>query len=183
MVNVRRQHDQDSDWFARGPVGPGRSDRFNVLLTEDRGHGDEHWINQLPRLLEPMGVRTYVARSGREAIDMAEARRIHAAVVDLATPLADASRGPASAGDAGMWLLELLSRLPNRPPVVVLRQPAISFREAERMLREALRLGAFSVLDKPVGLEQLLAVFRRLLDQAYRGQWPEGRQRRSDEAT
>jgi DNA-binding NtrC family response regulator len=56
--------------------------------------------------------------------------------------------------------------------VVILRPPAFSQRQAEHMLNEALRLGAFSVLEKPVDLEQLLAVFRRLIDRRYRGAWP-----------
>jgi DNA-binding response OmpR family regulator len=56
--------------------------------------------------------------------------------------------------------------------MVVIHPPAYQ-REANHLLREALRLGAFSVLHKPVEIEQLLAVFRRLLDRRYSGQWPQ----------
>ena len=73
---------------------------------------------------------------------------------------------------AGVWLLELFRRMRNSPPTVVLRSPTYNRADAERLLQEALRLGAFSVLDKPVELEQLLAVFRRLVDRQYRGLWP-----------
>jgi CheY-like chemotaxis protein len=160
--------------------------RFQVLLTQDRPRGEEAWFHQLTRLLEPQGVRAFVARSGREAIAMAAREAFHAAVIDLGTPptVADdgtdptdpLSRGfpaaPGSFGRTELWLLELLQRLPNRPPVVVLRQPAISRAQAERILGDALRLGAFSVLDKPVNLEQVLATFRRLVERQYRGQWP-----------
>lgn len=180
MVNVHPQSGRSEYDDARAgsgsPLHPGRGGcwrRFNVLLTEDRAHSGEHWTNQLPRLLEPMGVQTYLARTGRQAIELAERQVIHAAVIDLSTPQDEArSQAAGRSIDSGLWLLELLRRLPNRPPVVVLRQPAISFREAERMLREALRLGAFSVLDKPVGIEDVLSVFRRLVDRQYRGQWP-----------
>ena len=45
-------------------------------------------------------------------------------------------------------------------------------RQVERLLGEALRLGAFSVLNKPVDMNQMLTVFRRLIDRQYHGSWP-----------
>ena len=148
--------------------------RFNVLLTEDRPHGEPHWTTELPRLLQPQGVASYMARTGREAIDLAEQMEVHAAVIDLATPIDPMSqeRSTAGARGGGMWLLELLRLLPSRPPVVILRRPGLSPRQDDRLLTEALRLGAFSVMNKPVELEQLLTVFRRLMDSRYRGTWP-----------
>lgn len=173
MVNVRSQS----------------SARLNVLITEDRPHAPEHWTGQLPRLLEPQGVAAYLARSGQEAIDLAQRVRIHAAVVDWSTPIgagdwrasrnvgelndrgSDVSRGGLGM-TAGIWLLELFKRLPNHPPVVVVRGPAYSQRQFDRLMREALRLGVFSVVNKPVDLEQMLTVFRRMIDRRYRGSWP-----------
>lgn len=148
--------------------------RFNVLLTEDRPHSDVHWISQLPRLLQPQGVMAYVAGTGREAVELAERTEIHAAVIDLGTPIGDAADAadPVRAAPGGFWMLELMRRLPSRPPVVMLRPPAFSRRQADRILTEALRLGVFSVMNKPVDLEQLLAVFQRLIDRRYRGAWP-----------
>lgn len=180
MVDVRRQSGSfepsepgdAAGWpagWADGPTGAdgqGLRGRFNVLLTEDRPQPGEHWTRQLPRLLQPMGVRAYVARCGTEAVQYARQYAIHAAVIDLATP-----RDPARAA-AGTWLLELFNRLERRPPVVVLRSPAGDRRRDERELLEALRLRAFTVLEKPVDIEQLLAVFQRLMERQYRGQWP-----------
>lgn len=147
--------------------------RFNVLLTEDRPHAPEHWTAQLPRLLEPQGIAAYVARSGAEAMALVARLEIHAAIIDLATPLEQAptAKPTLSSEAAGLRLLELFHRLPHRPAMVVIHRPAFN-READRLLREALRLGAFSVMHKPIELEQLLAVFRRLLDRHYRGHWP-----------
>ena len=158
LVNVRRY----------------RHARFNVLLTEDRPHSEGHWISQLPRLLEPQGVAAYVADTGREAIDLAQRMEIHAAVIDMGTPIESTDGvtfGVRRLG-GGMWLLELLRRLPYRPSVVMLRKPAFSQRQAQRILNEALKLGAFSVMNKPVDVEQLLAVLSRLIDRRYRGTWP-----------
>jgi len=158
--------------------------RFNLLLTEDRPHdvGEQHWTSQLPQLLVSQGVNSLVVDSGEKAIALAERMEIHAAVIDLATPRGHdnalpprpgASSAFAGAGPGGLWLLELFRRLPNRPPVVLLRKPAYSYVQAQRLLREALRLGAFSVMNKPVEIEQLLAVFQRLVDRRYSGTWPD----------
>lgn len=148
--------------------------RLNVLLTEDRPRGEEHWIEQLPRLLEPQGIAAFIARSGEEALDVANRVRIHAAVIDLAVPMARDGRpqSPAVADPAGFKLLQLFRKLPYSPPIVVVHSPVVARRDVDRLLHEALRLGAFSVLARPLQIEQFLGVFRRLVDQKYRGQWP-----------
>ena len=178
-------------WPSRANDGVGHhvsegGGRFNVLLTEDREHPIEHWTRQVSRLLEPQGVKAFIARSGREALDISSELPIHAAVVDLATPRdaqgkvinasADktTSGGGGSGGTSGggLWLLEVLNRQPQRPPVVVVNGRTYSSRQAQRMLNEALRLGAFSVLNTPVQIEALLSVIQRLLEREYHGRWP-----------
>lgn len=165
MVNVRIQS----------------SARLNVLVTEDRPHGGEHWTRQLSQLLEPQGVAAYVVPTGRQALELAGQLEFHAAVIDLGTPIgsleglnkADPRLPRTSAhAAAGVWLLELIRRLPNQPPVVVVNGPAVSDAEVARSLSQALKLGAFSVLHKPIELEHLLAVFQRLVDRRYAGAWP-----------
>jgi CheY-like chemotaxis protein len=166
--------------------------RLNLLLTENRPHAPEHWISQLPTLLRPQGVDSFLARTTSEALELASHRTIHAAVIDLATPASTATKGPetdlndveAERPDAGarparaaapsgcMWLIELFRRLPDRPSVVVIHSPAYTDKQLERLLHEALRLGAFSVMNKPVQVEQLLTVFQRLLERRYQGAWP-----------
>jgi CheY-like chemotaxis protein len=149
--------------------------RFNVLLTQDRWRAPQQWTQQFPRLLEPQGVVSYTARSGREAMAITERVEIHAAVLDVATPLEDTEDQAEQASapqDAGLWLSELFCRLPGHPPIIIVHSATYSQRVLERMMHEALRLGAFSVLSKPVELERLLAVFQRLMDREYRGAWP-----------
>jgi CheY-like chemotaxis protein len=174
-------------------------------LTEDREHSAGHWTRQLPRLLEPQGVRSFVARSGREAVDMVNDLEIHAALIDLATPqdapwnppdprdpadprdprsprseasdpsgIAPPASGLSGAlGDAqGLWVLEVIRRLPQRPPVVVVNSRAIARNQAQRCLNQALRLGAFSVVNRPSDIEDMLNVIRRLIDRQYEGAWP-----------
>ncbi len=140
--------------------------QFSVLLTEDRPHAPEHWTRQLPRLLEPLGAHAHLAHTAREAVNITERMTIHAAVIDLGTPHDDQPTG-------GMWLIELFNRMPAAPPVIIIKPPAISQRQVDRILHEALRRDVFSVLNKPVNIEQVLAVFQRLLDRMHDGHWPQ----------
>lgn len=153
-----------------------KSTRLNVLLTEDRPRGDGHWSHHLPRLLEPFGVHTHVAHSGRQAIDFAERHPIHAAVVDLSTPIESPRPGRISGTTldpaSGLWLIELLRRLPNKPPFVVVTSPMVDQAQLSRVLHQALKAGAFSVLNRPASLDEVLTVFKRLVDTFYAGTWP-----------
>ena len=152
-------------------VRPSPDTRFTVLLTEDREHAIEHWTHQLPRLLEPQGVQAHVARTGQEALELAKQMPIHAAVIDLLTP---ANEREANVGHkpGGLWLLEVLRRRPDQPPALLVSNPGYSQRLLQRYLNEALRLGAFSVINRPVELEALLEAIRRLIDRRYKGAWP-----------
>jgi len=145
--------------------------RLHVLLTEDRPHAPEHWTGQFPRLLQPFGVVAHLARSAREAMDLVSAQPIHAAVIDLATPLGGVNTTNA---EGGRWFIELVRRMPRRLPIVIINSPAFTDRQVNRLLQDALELGAFSVMNRPVEIEHLLDVFRRLLDRQYRGAWPTG---------
>ncbi|QQE12881.1 response regulator [Planctomycetota bacterium] len=185
MMNLRTQFHPGSRFaeFGEGDGGalgggdhydsPMERSRFKVLLTEDRDHAIEHWTHQLPRLLGPQGVEAIVAKTGREAIDITSRTDIHAAVIDLATPQDAMNRAYTSSGvPGGIWLLEVLSRLPQNLPIVIVNSRTYTPRQIHRFLHDALRLGAFSVINQPVELEKLLTVIQRILQRQYDGQWP-----------
>ncbi|HRP62742.1 MAG TPA: hypothetical protein PK400_05565 [Phycisphaerales bacterium] len=142
--------------------------RLNLLLSYG-GWREESAVNQLPRLLEPMGIRSIRVHSGEEATEVIDTTRIHIAVVDLAIPL---RRETPQTAPCGSRILKLLSRLTAPPPTVVVRPPQSAARESVRSLADALRDGAFAVLDRPVELERMLEVMRRVLRRHYAGHWP-----------
>jgi len=159
------------------PEPPAAAPRFNVLLAEHRRPAAQHWTDQMAQLLQPQGVHAFVAHCGQQAIELAGTHTIHAAVIDLATPTtADDTAASSTAanhrGPGGLWVLEIISRMPNRPPVVLVNSSAISTGQVQRILDDALRLGAFSVVNRPIELNAILAVFQRLVERTYAGAWP-----------
>ena len=123
---------------------------------------------QVPRLLSPMGIRSIWVDSGEEAAQAIDRQQIHIAVVDLGIPL----RSTAPAKASGARVLQLLRRLADPPPTVVIRPRQPIARDSARGLAAALREGAFAVIDEPIALETLLEVMRRVLCRHYADQWP-----------
>ncbi|MFI4897445.1 MAG: hypothetical protein ACIARR_06435 [Phycisphaerales bacterium JB059] len=175
MRSVRLHHDpapRNDAHRDRSGAAPGHG-RLNLLLSY-AGWRPEPWVDRLPRLLEPMGVHSLTAQSGREASEVIRRNRIHIAVVDLGLPLEACQ---SEAAGAGCRLLEILRRLDAPPPTVVVKRPR-STRDEQRELSGALRAGAFAVIDRPHDtgdLELLLEVLRRVLARHYAGAWPGGR--------
>ncbi len=165
-----------------------------------------HVAEQLPRLLQPLGIQCVAARSSDETTQLLRTIRIHIAVVDLSIPLKSAPprlaqelahelrdgndpatglgagvgtgsvegamMAQASGPEAGCRVLDLLRRLENPPPTIVIRPPQPSLRDSARTLTEALNAGAFAVLDRPVQLEAMLDALRRLVRRHYADHWP-----------
>ena len=154
------------------PPGTDDADAARPRLSLLYAHAEEPHrpeLNQLGRLLEPMGIRSIEIESGQAAADLIEQRTFHIAVIDWAVPLRadDPTSGP-----AGPRLLQVLRRLTAPPPTIVVRPAQPERRESVRGLSEALREGAFAVIDRPVHLETLLEVLRRIIARHYAGCWP-----------
>lgn len=178
MRNVRFHPESESqggaqadDSSAGGCGLPGG--RLNLLISY-AGWQQDPWVERLPRMLEPMGVRSLQAGSGREASRFIEHEPIHIAVVDLALPFDSMPQAGGQQMEAGPRLLDVLSRLKSPPPTVVVKRRK-TVRDDQRELSASLRAGAFAVIDRPHttgDLESLLDVLRRILHRHYAGRWP-----------
>ena len=204
MRNVRLHPDFAFDGLpSRGNPAPQPNShthpgRLNLLLSYVGWHPDP-WVDRLPVLLQPMGVTSHLAGNGREARSVIERIHIHIAVVDLGLPLDDSqplsttlsstpdSDDPATLAsdlsldltpdlnEGGPRLLELLTRLEEPPPVVAIKRGR-NRRDDTRDMQEALRLGAFAVVDRPREADDLnimLNVLQRCLERRYGGTWPQ----------
>jgi len=162
---------------ARWPVAEndaGPAGRLNLLLSIAAWRQGGA-LEQLPSLLAPLGIHSIAAGSGEEAAEVIRRVTVHIAVVDLAIPLQrseTAASSPLGAREAGPRVLQLLRRLDQPPPTVVVRPRQPAMRESVRSLTQALREGAFAVLDQPVELESMLEVLRRILRRHYADVWP-----------
>ncbi len=164
-----RQHPApESGVFASGGDHP---QRLNLLLAYG-GWREDSFADQLPPLLEPLGVHCIRSRTAREARDIIGHNRVHIAVIDLSTPADDSAIAQEHGESLGSRVLHLLRAMNPVPPMVVVRPPQISARESARGLGEALREGAFSVLERPVPIEFMLETLRRVIQRHYAGHWP-----------
>src|SRR5688500_19132439 len=113
------------------------TNRFTVLLANEQ----EGWHQTVRGLLEPQGVQTVAARSGREALELIESTPVHVAVLDTQMPQL-----------GGMQVVRLMRELrkADAPPAILLANELNS-----HLLREALAMHVFSVLSKPVDFNVL----------------------------
>jgi|GEM_PF-1137873 len=123
-----------------------REDRpFGLVVTGEA----EFWSDALQRIVGPSFLRTYNARSGDELLDVVRSGRADAAVLD----------------ESAEWeldvmkILRMIRRLNEALPVVVVTQ-----RTDRRTLEDALRLTAFSVVARPLEIEEMLRQIQRMMD-------------------
>lgn len=133
------------------------SNRLTVLLPDER----DGWHENVRLLLEPQGVETVLARSGREALDLIENSRVHLAVLDVRMPQL-----------GGLQVIKLVR---DHAAPGTLAPPAILLADqmSNQLLHEALGMHVFSVLSKPVDLNLLLDAMARVMKRHYRSRWPQ----------
>jgi DNA-binding NtrC family response regulator len=128
------------------------TNRLTVLLANEQ----EGWHQTVRQLLEPQGVQTLSARSGREALSMIESRPVHVAVLDQQMP-----------GLGGLQIVRLMREMHKAPPAILLAEQLTN-----HLLHEALGMHVFSVLSKPVDFNVLLDTLARVMRRHYEGRWP-----------
>jgi CheY-like chemotaxis protein len=127
--------------------------RFTVLLANEA----EGWHQTVRSLLEPQGVATVTARSGREALDIVQQRQIHVVVLDQQMPQL-----------GGLQVVKLMREMRGKlPPTILLANQLTT-----HLLHEALGMHVFSVLSKPVDFNLLLDTLARVMRRHYEGRWP-----------
>src|SRR5438128_8988943 len=119
-----------------------------VLIVED----EDGARAGLAAVVESWGYRASTARDGQEAIEKLAALSPALLITDLRMPRLD-----------GLGLLRRLAEDSDRPPAIVLTAHG-----DEAALEEALQLGAFWFLEKPLRPHMLRVLVDRAID-LYRG--------------
>jgi two-component system, NtrC family, response regulator HydG len=126
--------------------------RLTVLLADQ----SDGWGVTIRKLLEPQGVQTIAAHTGREALRLIEGGHIHVAVLDQQMPQL-----------GGMQVVKRMMALPDAPPAILLADHLTN-----HLLHEALGMKVFSVLSKPVDFNLLLDSLARVMRRHYESRWP-----------
>ncbi len=133
--------------------------RLTVLLPDQK----QEWHRSVRELLEPQGVQTLLVRSGREALELIEANRVHLAVLDVQMPQL-----------GGLQVVKLM----REHHVAAIPSILLADQLTRHLLSEALGMQVFSVMSKPVDLNLLLDAMARVMRKHYASKWPtDGRQR------
>jgi DNA-binding NtrC family response regulator len=118
----------------------------SILIIDD----DAALRDSLAETVRDCGHEPRPAVSGREALGILASEKVHGVLLDLQMP----------GGMDGIEVLRRIRAQANSPPVVVLT----AFASAENTI-EAMRIGAFDHLTKPVGRQELRDLLARMLTQ------------------
>ena len=119
----------------------------SILITDDDAAARE----TLRDIFEPVGYRTFLARSGEEAIDIVQEQDIHLALMDLHLPKL-----------SGLETMSLVRQIKGVLPMILM-----TAERDENLLRKALSAHAFCVLAKPVSKNVIIYVVTRALEKYY----------------
>ncbi|MFB3891255.1 MAG: response regulator [Phycisphaerae bacterium] len=121
-----------------------RKSPFGLVVTGEA----ESWRDVLGRIVGPQWLVTYKVNSGGELLEVVREGLADAAVLD------DSARFELEV----LQLLRMIRRLDAVLPVVV-----VTAHTERRWLEDALRLAAFSVVTRPLELEELLRQIQRMM--------------------
>jgi CheY-like chemotaxis protein len=122
---------------------------YSILITDD----DVGCREALRAIVEPEGFHTLLASSGEEALDIIHEAPVHLALLDMYMPRL-----------TGLETLELVRQVNALIPCILVTADA-----SERLLRQAFRAHAYSVIPKPVSKNVVLYTVVRALLRAYGG--------------
>jgi len=122
----------------------------SLLITDDDAALRETFRGVLARL----GCRTLVAADGEEALQIVQTREVHLVLLDMHMPRM-----------TGLETLRMVRRFRALLPCILL-----SAQLDERIVEQAQREQAFSVLRKPVTRGQLVGVVTQALKRTYNWQ-------------
>jgi CheY-like chemotaxis protein len=120
---------------------------YSILIADD----DRGARETLRDIVEPEGYRTLLATSGEEALDIVRQEAVHLVLLDMQMPRM-----------TGLETIQLVRQMNALLPCVLVTADA-----TERLMQQAMRARAFSVIAKPVSKNVVLYTVVRALVRAY----------------
>jgi len=120
---------------------------YSIIIADDSARCRE----DLRALLEPAGYRLHMASSGEEALDLLEQIAAHLLLCDM-------NMGRLT----GLETVRLAHQRHERLPCIL-----VTAQSDEGLLRQALEVRVYSVLNKPVSKAELLYATSRALAKTY----------------
>ncbi len=120
---------------------------INVLV----GHGDRAWSNAVEEMFAPRGIRSMIASSAGEAVDILAGSRVHMALVDIDSQVVN-----------GLSIVRAVRGYEPMLPCIM-----ASERCERPVLSRALELDVFSVIAKPIDVLILQSQLNRLFIKKY----------------
>ena len=125
----------------------------SILITDD----DVGFRETLRGVLEPRGYRTLLAGDGEEALHIVRTQEVHLVLLDMHMPKL-----------TGLEVLERLRQFKLLLPCILLSADL-----DERIVEQARRSQAFSVLAKPVSRHRITWTVEQAIERTYRQPRPD----------
>jgi len=126
---------------------PAKEKNYSVLIADD----DTDSREALREIVEPAGLRTLLAGSGEEALDILHKGVVHLALFDMHMP-----------NLTGLETLRLARQLHAMLPCIL-----VTGDPSEALMRQAVQARVFSVVPKPVSKSVLLYTVLKALARFY----------------
>ncbi len=124
--------------------------RYSILIADD----DPASRETLRDIVAPEGFQTVFAEDGEQAVDIVQRQPVHLLLCDMHMPRLN-----------GLEVLQLVRQFNELLPFIL-----VSGQVDERLMRQALKAKAYSVVAKPVSKNVLIYVVVRALVKCYEEQ-------------
>jgi len=123
------------------------SRNYSVLIADD----DPGCREAIHDIMAEQGYCTYLAEGGEEALDLMEKQPVHLFLCDMYMRTL-----------SGLETVSLARQIHQQLPCIL-----ITASSDEQLMRKALEVKIYSVMNKPVGRQELLFTVHRALRRAY----------------
>ncbi|MFO0815664.1 MAG: response regulator [Gemmatales bacterium] len=122
-------------------------EEYSILIADD----DPGCREALMEMIAPVGYRAYVAEDGEKALEVLEQQPVHLFLCDMYMRSMN-----------GLETVHMARRIVSELPCIL-----VTASNDEQLMRKALEVKVYSIVNKPVNRHELLFTLQRALRRAY----------------